>query len=1001
MRSGTAIVIALVAMAIAPNADGAVLQLSGDANAQKPDIAVDDTGTAHVVWNVESPGDDTIAYCRVPRAAKSCASTASFTLPGDVSHQWVNVLGDGEVAVTAERCCFPGERLYLLTSSDRGASFSPPALIAESFYGWGEEVEVGPGDFSLSVAGGGGGCNDGVTFSAVPFGGLTTTWADLSGSCFQGEYSVSIAFPDPLTPLVAYRDWSTKRILFRRWSGSGAYNDPASWGAVTQVPGAGDEPKLGSGTRGVFLMFLGTRPPYQVHVRRYDGSNFPKSTDKIVSDRKSDESAIFPDFYEDGGGNLHAVFVQDDRTEKRALSHSASTDGGRSWQLSTLARGSPIEDLYDLRVGAAPDGGGAVVGDHNDKGPIWLAPFPPLSAGRGGACAPTVKVGGATVQALQGCFKHKGGEWVAGGPVKLNGVDIEPAGAGAGAGAAAAFSVAATPGQRRLVSSGPATVRAGNVVLNRGPVAWRLPGGDGKVRRLDSADSSVFPDLGKFAKKLFEFPVEGDAELLIAGKGTKVPIHLRMPGLLGGVSGDTTLQTSAAGLKLGGLSIDVPVAAIGSGLAALRLADIRVTYDGQNRFSGTARVSLPPAYAGSIAEVELGFEDGQLSLLKVTPPPFEPTLPIVGSPPTPIVGLDRIAISYVRAPDSRRFQGDLFLLAGPKPAGLRAVTVDGSVALEFPISKPTTLTASGVLKLVKLPLVTASATYIVPSTFEFQGGYSVLGISGTVHGFVDLANKKFSASGSAKLGPLQGEAVITDSGFGACLDNPVGPDPGVSWEWGDVAPSPSCPGSALASSARTSRSRAGLSAAPRIRASVRGAGRRRAVRFRVRRIPGQRVTFAEQSARVYREIGSTGAARGSIRFRPAPGPGGRRSIVAIVERGGVPSAKLTVAHYRAPPARRPGRPRGVVAIRRGGHLVVRWTRARGARGYQVRVNLPRDGRRLLFFPPPKRHRLRVRGIERSDTARVAVAAIGYDLRPGREGHAGLKPARQRKRARRR
>lgn len=99
----------------------------------------------------------------------------------------------------------------------------------------------------------------------------------------------------------------------------------------------------------------------------------------------------------------------------------------------------------------------------------------------------------------------------------------------------------------------------------------------------------------------------------------------------------TPPQSSASGLKLGGLKIDVDKAAIGSGLAALRLAGIEVTYDGQNRFTGTARVSLPP---------------------------------------TPLVGLDRVAFSYVRKPDSRLFQGEVFLLAGPRFAGNRLAAID-------------------------------------------------------------------------------------------------------------------------------------------------------------------------------------------------------------------------------------------------------------------------------------------------------------------------------------
>ena len=1002
VRAALTLAASLVMLALATPADAAVFDLSEDPNAEKPDIAVDDAGTSHVVWNVQSEGfgDNTLVYCRVPRGARACASTQTWVLPGEISRQWVNITGDGQVLLTVERCCFAGMRLYMLSSGDGGDGFSAPLAVAETFWGWGEEVEPGPGDFSLSAAGGGGGCNDGVNYSAIPLSGVTTTWAAITASCFEGEQYASIGFPDPLTPLVAYRGWEAERVFFRRWSGSGDYNDAASWGPVTQVPGGGgDEPKLASGVRGVYLMFRAPKYPHPYHVRRYDGANFPSSSDRVVSDPKGG-APIFRDFFEDGDGSLHSVFLQRDEKEVRGLRQAVSTDGGKNWQLTAVARGKATEDLYNPRVGAAPDGGGAVVGDHNSDGPIWFAPFGPVAPG-GGSCKPSIKVGGARVQALEGCFKRHAGTWVATGAVKVNGIDVEPAGGGGRASASAAFHVTATPGQRRLTGSGTARVRAGNVLLDRGPVDWKLPKGSGKVVRLGSADGSVFPDLGKFAKKLFEFPVDGDAELLIAGSGTEIPVNLRMPGLLGGVTGNTTLHTSKSGFSPAGLELKVPTAAIG----LLHLGDIEVSYDGQNRFSGSAKVELPPSYSGGISKssVQFGFEDGELSLLKVTPPPFTPTLPIVGSPPTPVVGLDQVAFSYVRKPGSRLFQGDVTLLGGPKPGGHRAVTVDGAVTLEFPQSKPTTLSASGTFSLVKVPLGSAHATYTVPSTLEFGGGFELLSISGAVDGFVDLAHKTFSASGSAHVGPLSGEAVVTQDGFGACIDNPLGPDPGISWEWGDALPTPSCPGSGVFG--RSARPAGGAGAfglaRPGVTSSVRGSGRRRMLRFNVSTAPGQRVTFAEQGKRVYREIGTTRRARGAFRFHPAPGPGGKRSIVAIVEQGKVPRAKLTVARYEAPPTRRLPHPRRATARRRDGRLVVGWAAVKEARGYEVRVALPRDGRRLLFFAPAKRHRLRVRGIERSDTGRITVAAIGPDLRPGHAAKAKLKPLRKQRHRRRR
>jgi hypothetical protein len=989
-RAFLTLTLAFLLLLAPAQASAAIFELTGEEAAEQPDIAVGGDGTAHVVWNLSAgvPGDDVLVYCRVPRGAKACEAQSTHALPKtEFEGPHVVLTRSGAVVLVSKRCCFPGAPVFALTSTDDGQSFGPPVKIADEFSTGPEwEAELGPGDFSISLSGGNSGPDFASIWRAAALDGSSPE-PKLELAPFPKAYFTSTGFPSPTNPIAVYSDLHD--VFLRMWDGSGDYNDGANWTPEAHVV-QGNEPKLVSGPRGVFMIYMGPSAPFQYFVRRFDGSSFPAGAQRTVSDPATRKSAIFRDFLQDEGGNLHAVFRQRSKKSVWGLRHRTSSDGGESWApIETLATGAQAEDLFNLRVGAAPDGGGAIVGDHNSDGPIWFSPFGPLRASK--SCPPTVKLGKATVRALTGCFKKAGKKRVATGPVKVNGVDLEPFGGG-GASASAAFKVVATPGQRTLESSGKAQVRVGEVVLERGKVAWKLPAGDGKVVRLGSPDGSVFRDLGKFAKRLFDFPVDGDAELLIAGNGAKIPANFRMPGLIGGVTGFTTLRTNQGGQVLEGMKIDVPNAAIG----LLRIAGIDVTYSGADRFAGTAKIKLPPAYSGGIAKtsVSFGFEDGELSLLKVEPPPFEPALPIVGSPPTPIVGLDRIAFAYLRQPGSRVFQGSVFLLGGPKVVGERVAALDGAVTLEFPEAKPTTLKANGDLKVVRLPLASAFATYTVPSTFEFGGGFHVLSISGTVKGFVDLSNGHFSASGSAGVGPLSGEAVMTNSGFGACVHNPLGPDPGVSWDWGDVAPEAGCPGSGAGASA----SGASAPAPPAVKARVAGKGRRRSLRFRMPAAAGRRVIFAEQSQSVYREIGTTGKARGRLRFRPAPGPGGKRSIVAIVEQDGVPWAKLRVARYTAPPTRRLRRPR-VVAKRSGRRLRVSWRRVKGARGYEVTVSLPRDGRRLLFFPSAKKRRLKVKGLERSDTARVTVAAIGPDLKTGRPGRAKLRPVKQRRRHR--
>jgi hypothetical protein len=87
----------------------------------------------------------------------------------------------------------------------------------------------------------------------------------------------------------------------------------------------------------------------------------------------------------------------------------------------------------------------------------------------------------------------------------------------------------------------------------------------------------------------------------------------------------------------------------------------------------------------------------------------------------------------------------------------------------------------------------------------------------------------------------------------------------------------------------------------------------------------------------------------------------------------------------------------VSAARRGTRLNVTCTPVAGARGYEVRVALPRDGRRLVFFPSRRKRRLVVGGVERSDSATVTVAAVGPDARAGRPAKAVVRPAKLRRR----
>lgn len=85
----------------------------------------------------------------------------------------------------------------------------------------------------------------------------------------------------------------------------------------------------------------------------------------------------------------------------------------------------------------------------------------------------------------------------------------------------------------------------------------------------------------------------------------------------------------------------------------------------------------------------------------------------------------------------------------------------------------------------------------------------------------------------------------------------------------------------------------------RVRARVRGRGKRRTLRYRIVNLAGARVHFVEQGGDARRVIATTRKRRGSVRFRSAPGSSRRRQIVAVVVRDRLVQATRVVARYRA------------------------------------------------------------------------------------------------------
>jgi len=162
----------------------------------------------------------------------------------------------------------------------------------------------------------------------------------------------------------------------------------------------------------------------------------------------------------------------------------------------------------------------------------------------------------------------------------------------------------------------------------------------------------------------------------------------------------------------------------------------------------------------------------------------------------------------------------------------------------------------------------------------------------------------------------------------------------------------------------------------------------------LRRIPGQRVTFAESGRDVRNAIFSTSAGKGLRRFRPGDGPAGRRRIIAMIQQSGVPRTTLTAGSYRAPGMPKPRKPRKLKLQRRGSGLVVTWVPnpARFRHALYFRLS---DGRRRVAVTRAGRSRFTLKRFPRKVAARVSVMGLTAANGKGPAARASIKAGKRR------
>ncbi|MDO9409342.1 hypothetical protein [Patulibacter sp.] len=193
--------------------------------------------------------------------------------------------------------------------------------------------------------------------------------------------------------------------------------------------------------------------------------------------------------------------------------------------------------------------------------------------------------------------------------------------------------------------------------------------------------------------------------------------------------------------------------------------------------------------------------------------------------------------------------------------------------------------------------------------------------------------------------------------------------------------------------------RADLEAPPVLLGQIRKSSRGQRVTLAYAVAPGTSVRLTERGPKIGRTI--IGSVKGrpcrgtrplpdgrrlrcvTRTFKPSRGPGGKRSVQAVVTRKGIALTQETVATFVAPRERLPALPGRLRARRtKSGALVVAFPKVEGASRYSATAVLS-DGRKLGFDLGPKCRAVRIPRVPKGVRATVKVAGVRYDTRPGR------------------
>jgi hypothetical protein len=159
-------------------------------------------------------------------------------------------------------------------------------------------------------------------------------------------------------------------------------------------------------------------------------------------------------------------------------------------------------------------------------------------------------------------------------------------------------------------------------------------------------------------------------------------------------------------------------------------------------------------------------------------------------------------------------------------------------------------------------------------------------------------------------------------------------------------------------------------------AKVTGTGSRLTLHYDARkRGGGQHVTFFEQGENIMRPLVTSNGGKGTVKFTPSPGAGGRRAIVARATVDDTQIQDQTLTHFRFRGTPKAGTPGKVTVQRKKANLLVNWTAAAGTTRYGVLVTNS-DGAQRRYTVSASHRSLVVKRYPLTTGGRVSVSARG-------------------------